>query len=77
MFLFRKIVNRRCFIFVIDTTFSTKSLDICYLVDTESVSFVDWCAMYMFCCVNCLLRRLVLNESIAIRSAESNYAKDR
>ena len=69
MFLFCKVVDHRGFVYIIDSSFSTKALDVCDLVDTKCMSLIYWCAVYMFRCVYCLLWRLVFNESIAIQSA--------
>ena len=77
MLLFCKVFDRRWLVLVVNTPFSTKALDVCDFIDTERMSLIYRCTMYMFRCVNRLLWRLIFDKSIAADSACELYGGDR
>ena len=52
-------------IFIVNLTLPTVPFDICELVDSESMPFVNWSAVKLLGGRDSLLRRLIFDEGIA------------
>ena len=64
MFLLLKFIDLRRLIVIVDSPFPSISFYVCQFVDAEGVLLVYWCAVNMFARLRCLLRCLILDESV-------------